>query len=343
MYNNDTVYGNSAVVYRLKKYYGVHFLHLFRPWDFSFTAKVYTNEMPCVLTSHKTVVNNDHGLHTLKFSGGSIQIASDSAADNYRTGTGAGRVIIEGVDVNYKPTRAEIPLKGLTSFTTFQRYRAINSVEVVNTAIAKDGIDSIGYPLNVGTIDVGVGVNSSGSLETLLATIEPGAGKANIGYYTLHSEESVYIKCIKINATNNASGIINMWMTDVNRTSNQGTKAQEYPRKRFTSVFSSNYNKIEFEEPITINAGTIYFSVDEISNYSILSLQIEGFKSDGHVAYESAGAPTASYYVPTTRNSDGTAERKRTPKQIREAVTKRALTRDTFYTEKSLARNNKRK
>ena len=55
MYNNDTVYGNSAVVYRLKKYYGVHFLHLFRPWDFSFTAKVYTNEMPCVLTSHKSL------------------------------------------------------------------------------------------------------------------------------------------------------------------------------------------------------------------------------------------------------------------------------------------------
>ena len=72
-------------------------------------------------------------------------------------------------------------------------------------------------------------------------------------------------------------------------------------------------------------------------------MYIEGFKTDGHTIYEIEN-PNISYsYTFKERNSDSTVRIPMTGKEILRKNTTRALKRNTFYTEKSLARNKKRK
>lgn len=349
MYNSDSSFGSSFIVEKLKKFYGNHFFYMFKPWNFSFTKTVKSlNDTPIVLDS-SVVVPIGNGLGRLRYSPGRLQIASTSADDNDKIKSstmGAGKIRLKGVDINYKPIISEISLRGQASFTTGQKYRAVNSAEVISAPILHvPGADlnpAAEVRLNDGIIDIGLGVNISGSLQNVHARIEAKAGKAEIGAYTLHREESIYITCVKVITTSDASGVINLWQTH-STVRNSGASELEYPIRRFTSAFNSNYNEIKFNEPIIIDSGTFYFSLSKLDKGSSISVYIEGFKTDGHTIYEIEN-PNISYsYTFKERNSDSTVRIPMTGKEILRKNTTRALKRNTFYTEKSLARNKKRK
>lgn len=108
-----------------------------------------------------------------------LKVSSTSTDDTF-SGSGAMRVLLEGLDENFKQISEVVPMNGTGSVSTAQRFLRLNSI-VLDCAGSGEK--------NVGTIAV---VNSAAASHTL-GTIRPGEGKMHQAVFTVPANHSAYI------------------------------------------------------------------------------------------------------------------------------------------------------
>lgn len=198
------------------------------------------------------------------FVGQTLQVASSNAQDTFG-GNGVAVIRIEGVDEEWGDVYEDVQLTGQTSATTFKKFIGVNSAYVITPT---DTAKPFG---NLGTIDIGTGANSSGSLANTYAVITPYESKNRDGMFFVPNGCALFITKIHIMLYTDSRNMAASAMWQLNHTkdfkrpeNSQHALVSNVPTHQTTiemvgSASSDKDNVIEFEEPYVIAGREVVF------------------------------------------------------------------------------------
>ena len=276
---SSTNYMDSVTVDKLQGKYGSDFIRLISPWTFSTQSPVMSRSRGMILIGGGAATA-DRWIFNYNRPCAKLQAASTSGFDKLAA-HGAGHIFIEGIDKAYNKVFENIELTGSNSSAeTVYAYRSVNRALVSGYGEDWDLITS--YP-NIGVIDIGTGTNTSGSLQTVYASIDAGLANAYPRQYTLHNKETVYINCINSTVSNNASGIWSMWVSTIDGGyQDRGTQVfYSMPTRVCSVAFNNGEANMYFDEPYEVHPkSTIYFTLDDVDKTSKINIFTQGFSID---------------------------------------------------------------
>ena len=278
-------YLDSLTLYNLKKYYGKHFYSMFGSLYLFGSSVIDSNKRRYVASNIGTSsLDNIPFLNTsdgnVTWTPGPLTIVSSSTNDT-PSGIGASSIILEGINDNFTRVKEIVNLDGNNEVQSKKRFRFLNKAYVY-----RSGNNKTINNFNAGTIDISTGTTTaSNSLNVPWATIVRGEGYASMAGYALQKGEMVLVTKVKIKCSEDVSGKFTMWVTD--RDAISGLNMVEVPYAAATSVFNSRLGgEIIFDEPYMVFGGTIFFTVDNLTSKSLVSIEACGLRTDGEVAYE---------------------------------------------------------
>ena len=301
---------NSIVGQRLYQQYGEYLIHLLEPWLLSgYNPEITTSTDPEGIGTFLYPVDWCGGRkhHTQRL----LDVSSSSAQDDVRAGTsGAGEILVEGVDENYNSISHIFSMDGQTEVSSgisTDEFRNIYFANINKVSVYRPNRDASTAILPVGTIYVGTGGVSSGVNDEPWATILPGEGASTHGMYTVPKGKRLYITNVQMSITSTTSKFAELSMKILTNMPGAG-RMSDY--NAFSSGFGSTtakdlpgYTKIQqeifrtqgsinalgetntvnrlFETPYIINpTDTVFFVCETVSGTTPVAVLAEGFLLD---------------------------------------------------------------
>jgi hypothetical protein len=145
------------------------------------------------------------GLLPYRTSGIQFSISS-SSNDDTNGGSGAWRVVLEGIDDNLREVTESIALAGQTPVQTVHSYYRLFRMFVPNAGI--DGISG----KNEGVIYAGLGAVTAGVPAVTYAAIEPGNNQSLMAFYTVPAGKVAHLRRVFGSAQIGKSGVMYLYI-----------------------------------------------------------------------------------------------------------------------------------
>ena len=263
-------YKDSIIVERLRKKYGEYFCYIVNPWHmYGWERSVGTSEVPQVIFPEA-----HDSLESWLAAGRSLNEATtlkvvSSSANDVEAKEGASKIILTGIDENFDLSHEVVELNGTTAVDTANKWRDINSLEVIECG-------NPGTSTNSGSILV---KDSTGTF--VIASIYQSQGKSEMGKYTVPPGRELYITKFKV-GFEGTSAIIGEWIL-FSSMYIENSRPERFSKTRILSgglgSLGDTDGEYVFNEPLKFKElSQLSFAVQNVSAEAKVSVFAEGFE-----------------------------------------------------------------